>query len=59
MGRPNFRRPAAHPTPSIAHALHDDDVDVVDGDVAKGVHDGLPVEATTEPEPTLWRVPLT
>ena len=53
MGRPNFRRPAAHPTPPIAHALHDDDADVFDGDVAKGVHDGLPVEATTEPEPTL------
>ena len=45
--------------PPIAHALHDDDADVVDGDVAEAVDNGLP----TEPEPALplgcrWRVPL-
>ena len=55
MGQPDFRRPAAHPTPPVAHALHDDDADVIDGNVA---------EATVEPELTLllwcrWRVPLT
>ena len=52
MERPDFGRPATHPAPPIAHALHDDDID---GDVA---------EATAEPEPALplgcrWRVPLT
>ena len=57
-------RLAAHPTPPIAHALHDDDADVVDGDVDEGVHDELPVEAASEPEPALplgcrWRVSLT
>ena len=61
MGRPDFGRPTAHPAPQVAHVLHDDDVD---GDIAEGVHDGLLVEAATEPEPTLplgcrWRVPLT
>ena len=57
-------RPVAHLTPPIAHALHDDDADVVDGDVVEGVHDGLLAEAAAELEPTLplgcrWRVPLT
>ena len=52
MGRPNFRRLAAYPTPLVAHALHDDGANVVDGDLAP------------KPEPTLplgcrWRVPLT
>ena len=63
-------------TPPIAHTLHDDDadanadVDVVDGDLAEAVHDGLPVDpaAEIELEPELdpalplgcrWRVPLT
>ena len=51
----------AHPAPPIANALHDDDVD---GDVVEGVHDGLPAEATVEPELALplgyrWKVPLT
>ena len=55
MRRPNFRRPVAHPVPPVAHALHDDDGDVVDGDV---------VEATAKPELALslgckWRIPLT
>ena len=64
MGRPNFGRPAAHPTPPIVHALHDDDVDVVDGDVVVGVHNELPAKATAEPELAFplgcrWRVPLT
>ena len=66
MGRPNFGRPTAYPAPPVAHALHDDNVDVVDGDLAKAVDDGLPVEPAVElePEPPLplgcrWRVPLT
>ena len=61
MGRPDFRRPAAHPAPLVAHALHDDDVD---GDVVEAVHDELPAEPVVEPDPALllgcrWRVPLT
>ena len=61
-------RPAAYPVHLVAHALHDDDTDVVDGDVAKAVHDGLPVELAIEPEPEpepalplgcRWKVPLT
>ena len=68
MGRPDFGQPTAYPAPPVTHALHDDDVDVdvIDGNLAEAVHDGLPVEPTTEPElePTLplgcrWRVPLT
>ena len=57
MGLPDFGQP---PTPLIAQHLHDE-VNVVDGDVAEGVHHGLLVE----PEPELgdplgcrWRVPL-
>ena len=58
----------AYPAPPLPHALHDDDVDVVDGDVAEGLNDELLVEhgvqPEVEPEPTLllgcrWRVPLT
>ena len=57
-------RPVAHPAPPVAHALHDDNIDVIDEDVAEGVHSGLLAEATTKLEPTLslgcrWRVPLT
>ena len=61
MGRPDFRQPTAYPTPPISHALHDDDeADVVDGDVAKVVHDGLPAEPkATLPLGYRWRVPLT
>ena len=72
MGRPDFRRLAAYPAPPFPHALHDDDVDVVDGDVAEGLDDGLPVEHGVEPAPEpkvepvpalslgyRWRVPLT
>ena len=60
MGRPIFRRLSAYPAPPVTHALHDDDVDVVNGDVAEAVGDGLPAE----PEPALplgcrWRVYLT
>ena len=60
MGRLDFGRPIAYPTPLVVHALHDDDADVVDGDIVEAVEDGLPAE----PEPTLplgcrWRVPLT
>ena len=51
-------------TTSVAHALHDDDVDVAHGDVAEIVHDGLPTKLVAKPEPALplgcrWRVPLT
>ena len=69
MGLPDFGRSAPYPAPPLSHALHDDDVD---GVVAEGLDDGLPVEhgvqpdpqAEVEPEPTLplgcrWRVPLT
>ena len=62
MGRLDFGRSTTYPAPPVAHALHDDDVDVVNGDLAKAVDDGLPIEP--EPEPALplgcrWRVPLT
>ena len=40
MGRPDFGRPAAYPTPLVAHALHDDNVDVFDEDVVEAVNDG-------------------
>ena len=69
MGRPDFGRSAPYSAPPAPHALHDDDVD---GVVAEGMDDGLPVEydvqpkpqAKVEPEPALplgcrWRVPLT
>ena len=66
MGRPNFGRSVAYPAPPVAHAKHDDDVDVVDGDLAEAIDDGLPVEPVVElePKPALslgcrWRVPLT
>ena len=64
MGQPDFGQPTTYPTPPIAHALHDDDADVVDGDVARAVHDGLLAEPKAELEPALplwcrWRVPLT
>ena len=66
VGRPDFGRSAAYPAPPVPHALHDDDVDVVDGDLAEALDDGLPVELVVESElePTLplgcrWRVPLT
>ena len=50
MGRLDFRRSAAYPAPPVAHALHDDDADVVDGDLSEVVDDGLPVEPVVEPE---------
>ena len=67
MGRRlDFGRSVAYPAPPVPHALHDDDVDVVDGDLAEALNDGLPVEPAVElePEPSLplgcrWRVPLT
>ena len=62
MGRPNFGRSAAYPTPPVAHALHDDNV--INGDLAEAVDDVLPVEPAIEPKATLplgcwWTVPLT
>ena len=66
MGQPDFGRPAAYPVPPIAHALHDDDADVINGDLVEAVHDGLLVELAAEPElesavplGCRWRVPLT
>ena len=72
MGGLDFGQSAAYTAPPLPHALHDDDVDVVDGNVVEGLDDGLPVEhdvqpepePEVEPEPTLplgcrWRVPLT
>ena len=69
MGRPDFGRSTLYPAPPLPHALHDDDVD---GVVAEGLDDGLPVEhgvqlepqPEVEPEPPVplgcrWRVPLT
>ena len=49
MGRPDFGRSTAYPTPPVPHALHDDDADVVDGDLAEALDDGLPVEPAVEP----------
>ena len=68
MGRPDFGRLAAYPALPVLHALHDDDSNVVDRDLAEAFDDGLPVEHAVELElelePTLplgcrWRVPLT
>ena len=64
MGRPDFGQLAAYPAPPVPHALHDDNTDVVDGDVAEALDNGLSVEHVVEPEPALplgcrWRVPLT
>ena len=66
MGRPDFGRSLAYPTPPVPHALHDDDANVVDGDVDEALDDGVPVEHVIEleSEPALplgcrWRVPLT
>ena len=64
MGRPDFGQPTTHSTLPVAHALHDDAVDVVGGDIVEGVHDRLLVEVAIEPEPALplgcrWRLPLT
>ena len=66
MGQPDFGRSATYPAPPVAHALHDDDVDVVDGDLAEALDDGLLVEPAIEPKPKpalplgcRWRVPLT
>ena len=51
MGRPDFGRSSAYPAPPVPHALHDDDVDVVDGDLTEALDDGLPVELIVEPKP--------
>ena len=58
MGQPDFGRYQQHIlVPLVAHALHDDNVNVVDGNVAEGVHNGLPAEAMAELEPALhWGV---
>ena len=66
MGRPDFGRSVAYLAPLGPHALHDDDANVVDGDLVEALDDGLPVEPTIEPEPKpalplgcRWRLPLT
>ena len=41
MGRPDFGQSMSYPAPPLLHALHDDDVD---GVIAEGLVDGLPVE---------------
>ena len=41
MGRLDFGRSATYPASPLAYVLHDDDVDVFDGDLAKAVDDGL------------------
>ena len=48
MGRPDFGRLAAYPAPPFPHALHDDNV--VDGDVAEGLDDGLSVQHGIKPK---------
>ena len=66
VGRPDFRPAHADVAPLPAHALHDVDVDVGDGDLPEAVHDGLPAHPPAEPEVEValplgcrWRVPLT
>ena len=72
MGRLDFGRSTAYLAPLFPHTLHGDDADVVDGDVAEGLDDGLPVENGIQPQPEpevelepalslrcRWRVPLT
>ena len=70
VGRPNFGRPHADPAPPPAHALHDVDADVGDGDLPEAIQDGLPAQPAVEPEVESevelalpfgckWRVPLT
>ena len=66
MGRLDFGQSAAYSAPPVPHALHDNDADVVDGDLAEALDDGLSVEPVCEPEPEpalplgwRWRVPLT
>ena len=44
MERPDFGRPTTYAAPPVAQSLHDDNIDVIDGDVPKVVHDGLPTQ---------------
>ena len=66
MGQPDFRRSAAYLAPPVPYALHDDDVNIVDGDLVEALGDGLPIDPAIEPGPKpalplgcRWRVPLT
>ena len=43
MEGPDFGRSAAYLAPPVAHALHGDDANVVDGDLDKAIDDGLPM----------------
>ena len=63
VGRPDFGRPHADPALPPAHALHDVDADVGDGDLPEATNDGLPAQPAAEPEVELalpfgcrWRV---
>ena len=67
MGRPDFGRSTTYPAPPVPHALHDDNADVVYGDLAEALDNGLLVEPIVEPEPEpepalplrcRWRIPL-
>ena len=49
MGRLDFGLSAAYLAPPVPCALHDDEVDVVDGDLAEALDDGLPIEPAIEP----------
>ena len=66
MGRLDFGWSATNPAPPVPHALHDDDVDVVNGDLVEALNNGLPMEHAVDPKPKpslplrcRWRVPLT
>ena len=51
VGRLDFGRSTAYPAPPVPHALHDNDADVVDGDLVEALDDELPIEPVIEPEP--------
>ena len=64
MGRPDFGQSATYLAPPVPHALHDDDADVINGDLTEALDDGLLVEPVVEPKPKRalplgcrWRVP--
>ena len=41
LGSTRFWVSVTYPAPPVPNALHDDDVDVVDGDLVKALDDGL------------------
>ena len=50
MGRLNFGQLIAYPAPPVNHDLHNDNADLVDGDVVEVVYDGLSAKPTVEPK---------